>query len=253
MVNNVIQRSLDWYRQRLGHITGSMVGVLMKPGRNDVFSDTAKSYLYQVAAERCMNPDIINDDELFEEYIRQVDVTTKSMRFGTEQEGNARYLYSRIIGREIEEVGSCAHPSIPYFASSPDGYIDYDFTGEKVVLEIKCPNQSTYMKYLSEVREIPCIPFSGTLVNKPDKMTDKDKIVMCANGLLLQVKPEYFYQCMAHIMCTGADYCVFITYCPFQKPPIHIVRIYPEQVVINEMEKRILLANEMINNIINRK
>lgn len=87
--------TLEWYRKRLGCITGSQVGLLMKSGRNksELFGETAKSYIYSVAAERDMNPIIVSDDELFEEYLKQVDISSKSMRWGNEQEENARELY----------------------------------------------------------------------------------------------------------------------------------------------------------------
>lgn len=59
ITDNVEQRSLTWFRNRVGHITGSKVADLMKSGRkkDEVFSDTAKSYLYQIAGERLFNPD----------------------------------------------------------------------------------------------------------------------------------------------------------------------------------------------------
>ena len=59
------QHSLSWFRQRIGKISGSNVGLLMKSSRNGIFSDTAKSYIFQVAAERAMNPEIVNDDIAF--------------------------------------------------------------------------------------------------------------------------------------------------------------------------------------------
>ena len=43
------QHTLGWFRARCGHITGSNVGLLMKSGRTETFSETGKSYLYQVA------------------------------------------------------------------------------------------------------------------------------------------------------------------------------------------------------------
>lgn len=221
MVEMVEQRTLSWYRMRLGYITGSQVGLLMKSGKSGLFSETAKSYIYQVAAERSMNPDIINDDELFGMYLAQTEVTSKAMRFGTEQEANARRLFSKIHDVNVSEVSSCRHPLIPYFASSPDG-IYTDETG-KVCLEIKCPVQSTFMRYKDEIYD---------------------------NESLLKVKPEYFYQCMAHMMCTGSAKTYFIAYNPFQRDPIHVVPVYPEPQVFEEMEKRIAMANDMIGQII---
>lgn len=222
MVEPVEQRTLSWYRMRLGYITGSQVGLLMKSGKSGPFSETSKSYIYQVAAERSMNPVIIEDDELFEMYISQTDVTSKAMRFGTEQEDNARRLYSKICGVTIDEASSCRHPYIPYFASSPDGL--YMEGADKVSVEIKSPNQSTFMRYKNEIHSA------------------ED---------LLRVKPEYFYQCMAHMMCTGSVKTVFIAYNPFQKEPIHFVPIYPDKNVFSTMEERITIANDIIGQIIN--
>lgn len=219
------QRSLGWFRARLGTITGSQVGLLMKSGRSksELFGETAKSYIYSVAAERDMNPIIVDDDELFKEYLKQVDISNKAMRWGNEQEESARSLYEKITGRRIVEVGSCKHPTIENFASSPDGFFYDENTGEKGVLEIKCPSQAVFMRYKDEVKD---------------------------NATLLAAKSDYFYQCQSHMMVTGAQWCDFIVYCPYQMHPIHIVRILPDYVVFTELERRINTANDIINQII---
>lgn len=218
------QHSLEWYRKRLGHVTGSRVGDLMKSGRKkeELFGDTAKSYIYQMAAERSMNPYFVNDDNLFEKYLFQVGVSSKAIEWGNTQEAAARKLYNRMKGNNMIETGFCIHPNIPFFGSSPDGFCCSD-DGEKGTLEIKCPSQNTFMKYKEEV---------------------KDNV-----GLLL-AKPEYFYQCQSHMMVTGAEWCDFVVYCPFQSSPIHIVRIFPDYMNFKLIEKRILMANEMIKKMI---
>lgn len=215
------QHSLGWFRARLGNITGSQVGRLMKKGRNSYFSDDAMGYIYQLAAERNMNRKIVDDDDAFEEYLQQVNVATKAMQYGTMMEAEAREAYCFVRMIESYEVGLCKHFDIPNFASSPDGIVIED--GERVTLEIKCPTQSVFMRYASEVKD---------------------------NDTLLKVKPEYFYQCMAHIMCLASIRTDFITYCPFQDNPLHIVPIYPDNKVFEEMEERINKANELINNLI---
>ena len=224
MISNAAQRTADWYRARLGNITGSQAGLLMKKGRSSYFSDTAMTYIYQLAAERDMNRAIVEDDSLFEEYLYQTDITSRAMRFGTEQEENARRLYQRLTGRRVVEVGSCKHPTIPHFASSPDGYYYNEETGEKGCIEIKCPVQSTFMRYKAEVT---------------------------CGASLLEVKPEYFYQCQAHMMCTGAKWTDFIVYNPFQAHPIHIVRILPDLEEQRKLEERITEANKIISKIAN--
>lgn len=213
------QRTLEWYRARLGYITGSQVGSLMKSGRakDKVFSDTALTYLYQLAGERSLNPEIVKDDNMFTFYLEQTTSQSKAMRFGTEQEENARAMYVTMTGREVKEVGLCHHPQIKYLASSPDGITaDGDVMG---CVEIKCPTLSTYSKYVAEIHD---------------------------NDSLKKVNPDYFYQCQNHMACTEAQFCDFIVYCPFVENPIHIVRIQRDEDAIALIMERVELAEQII-------
>lgn len=213
------QRTLEWYRARLGYITGSQVGSLMKSSRakDKVFSDTALTYLYQLAGERSLNPEIVKDDNMFTFYLEQTTSQSKAMRFGTEQEENARAMYVDITGREVKEVGLCHHPQIKYLASSPDGITaDGDVMG---CVEIKCPTLSTYSKYVAEIHD---------------------------NDSLKKVNPDYFYQCQNHMACTEAQFCDFIVYCPFVENPIHIVRIKRDEEAIALIMERVELAEQII-------
>lgn len=223
MIGQEEQHSLTWYRARLGNITGSKVGVLMKSGRKDYFSDTAKTYIYQLAAERSMIQQIIDDDELFSEYLQQTSVSSKAMQWGNEQEENARELYEKIMNVKVGEVGSCKHPSIEHFSSSPDGLFEDKKYGCRAALEIKCPVQSTFMKYKTEIKD---------------------------NESLLSANNEYFYQCMSHMLCTGVKYVDFEVYNPFQSDPIHMVRIHPDNNVFAAIEERVNIANNIINDLI---
>ena len=92
ITDNVEQRSLEWHRMRCGCITGSKVADIMKSGRkkDEVFSDTAKSYLFQVAGERMFNPTFLNDDGIFQDYLDLTSVSTKAMQFGSDQEDAAK-------------------------------------------------------------------------------------------------------------------------------------------------------------------
>jgi putative phage-type endonuclease len=213
------QRTLEWYRARLGYITGSQVGSLMKSGRtkDKVFSDTALTYLYQLAGERSLNPEIVKDDNMFTFYLEQTTSQSKNMRFGTEQEENARAMYVDITGREVKEVGLCHHPQIKYLASSPDGITaDGDVMG---CVEIKCPTLSTYSKYVAEIHD---------------------------NESLKKVNPDYYYQCQNHMACTEAQFCDFIVYCPFVENPIHIVRVQRDEDAIALIMERVELAEQII-------
>lgn len=226
MIQTTEQRSLEWFRQRFGHITGSKVGDLMKAGRkkDEIFGDTAKSYLYQVAAERSFNPKFLESDEFFQEYIEQTNITTKAMAWGTEQEINARGLYEMMNELTVEAIGSCAHDTIPLFAASPDGIVTLA-DGTKRCIEIKCPNANTYMRYRTEIHD---------------------------NETLKAVKPEYYWQIMAEMSCTGAQAVDFIAYCPWLAIPLHVVTIERDDEAIKTLEDRVVLANEYIKNIISQ-
>lgn len=214
------QHSLGWHRSRLGMITGSRVGVLTGRKRGtDEFNDTALAYVYEVAATRYMNEKIVSDDDLFADYLEQTNFETRAMAWGTEQEINARKLYARIKGVEVQERGSVEHPDILFFASSPDGYIPEGKDGTSGCLEIKCPKQGTYMRYRAEVKD---------------------------NATLRKANKEYYYQCQSHMMCTGADWCDFVVYCPFEMKPIHIVRILPDEDAFKEIEANVNKANGII-------
>lgn len=215
------QHSLEWHRARLGKITGSQVGRLMKKGKSSYFSEDAMSYIYQLAYERTLSSDVMDFDDEFEMYLEQVNVETKAMRFGTETEAVARLVYCSKNNVECNEVGLCEHFDIENFGSSPDGIVDTP--DGKIALEIKCPSPTTYMRYCDAVWN---------------------------NETLKKVKPEYYWQCMAHMMCTGAVRTDFVVFSPFSEFGIHTVHIYPDSEDMALMRERIEEANVTIEEII---
>ena len=56
---------------------------------------------------------------------------------------------------------------------------------------------------------------------------------------------------MEHMMCKGAKEVYLIAFNPFQSDQIHLVRILPDEKIFAEMDRRIRLANDMIDKIIN--
>lgn len=222
--NEIEQRSLDWYRSRLGNITGSRVGDLMKSGRkkDEVFGETAKSYLLQLAAERMMNPAVVEDDDLFQQYVDAVNVSSKAMRFGTEQEEFARQLFEKRAGVQVDEVSSCKHDTLPHFAASPDGLIFYDMRPVACV-EIKCPKQEAFMRYSTQIKDATS---------------------------LKEVMPQYYWQVQAEMECTGTDLCYFIAYSPWQVHPLHVCEILKNEADCETLRERVTLANKYIQDII---
>lgn len=219
------QGSSEWLKQRLGKITGSRIGDLMTSGRKgEMFGKTAISYIYEVCAERDLLQKYIDDDYLFEIYQQQVSISNKFIEFGHDNEDFAAERYQLVTGCELEECESIQHPTISHFSASPDRIAIKD--GLRKVVEIKVPLPKTFMEYMAEVKD---------------------------NETLKSVNPKYYYQTMAEMACTGLDKADFVVFYPFLKHNIHIVEITRDEAVIAEFEKRIMAANEIINQILNKK
>lgn len=230
MINNATeQRTIAWFRERFSNITGSRVSDLMSKGRSkdNMWSLSAMSYIYQLAAERAFNPDFLNDDDVFQSYLDLTQLHSKAVEWGTEQEDSARDLYKTLYqpDKEIIQVGLCTHDTIPHFAASPDGLVrNFDDQGGMLALEIKCPATGTFMKYVREVKDAET---------------------------LKKVKPEYYWQIQAEMDCTGAEAADFIVYCPWLTNPLFVKRIERDGAAIKEMEERVIAANKEIDNITN--
>lgn len=220
IANDIGQRSLDWYRARLGNITGSRCGDLMKAGRGkgEAFGETAKAYMLQLAAERGMNPDVVADDEIFSQYVELCDASSKAMRFGTEQEDNAKRLFERLAGVAVEEVSSCRHDTLEHFAASPDGLVYCDLRPVACV-EVKCPKQEAFMRYATQIADA---------------------------ATLKAVKPDYYWQTMAEMECTGTSLCYFVAYSPWQRAPLHVAEIRKDEADAALLRERVAMANEYI-------
>lgn len=223
------QRSLDWFRARLGSVTGSKVSDIMTTSRkkDEVFGDTAKTYLKTLAFERTINPDVINDDEAFRNYLEEVNVTSKAMRIGTEREDDAVACFIDSFDEqyEVTEVASCKHGTIPHFAASPDRILKDKQTGEIGILEVKCPTGGVHIGYKSEVKDA---------------------------ASLKTAKKEYYWQMMAEMSCTGAKFGIFLSYNPYSSYPVHVVYIERNEEDIKQLEERVVLANQYIDEIINK-
>jgi hypothetical protein len=219
------QGSKEWLVARLGNFTGSRIGDLMTSGKKgELFGKTAMSYIYEIASERNLLPQYLEDDYLFEIYQQQVSINNKFIEFGHDNEDFAAERYQLTTGCELEECESIQHPTIPYFSASPDRIATKD--GDKRVVEFKCPLPKTFMLYVAEVKN---------------------------NDSLKSVNPTYFYQIQAELSVTGLDRGNFVAFCPFLKHNIHIVEITRDDTVISEFEKRITEANKIINEILDKK
>lgn len=219
------QREIAWLRERMGNFTGSKISDLMKAGRkkDQMFGDTAMTYIYQVAAERQFNPAFLGDDEIFGDYIAQTQITSRAMQWGIDQEDAAiRTFLSTYYPDDnavLDRVSLCKHDTIPYYAASPDGLLLDRNVGKQMVIEVKCPALATYMRYRAEIHDAES---------------------------LKAVKPEYYWQMQAEMDCTGIDEGRFIVYCPWLSSPLHVAAIARNEEDIKAMQERVIAANKLI-------
>jgi len=223
--NQPEQRTADWHRARLGHFTGSQIVKLMGSGRkkDDVFSATAVTYIFQVASERLLSEKVVEDDEMFWLYLEQVSHTNRAMQWGIDNENEARELYEKLSGCEVRELSSVEHESVANYAASPDGVVEKS----DICVEIKCPKPETAVRYMANISD---------------------------GETLKEVMPDYYWQVQAEMDCTGASGCDFVVYCPFLEKPMHIVRIERNDEAILQIHERLSLAEKYISeNIIKNK
>ena len=127
----LIQGSDEWFAARLGVITASRLGDIMK--KTKYGESTYKTRLrFQLAIERVSGKSASDT------------VMNKAMYDGVEREPDARTLFEAVTGKEVALCGSFDHPEIVNTSASPDGLL----RGENAVLEIKCPTHVTHAKNL---------------------------------------------------------------------------------------------------------
>ncbi|MBR5118885.1 MAG: YqaJ viral recombinase family protein [Muribaculaceae bacterium] len=215
------QHSEGWYKARLGHFTGSQVGRLMKKGRGKdaEWSADAITYIKEVVAERLINPTIIEIPELFDQYLDLTIASSKVMAWGNDNEEKALGAYTSITKRKVTHCGSLPHESVECFWDSPDGIVLED----DGVLEVKCPMPKAHADYLINAK-------------KPED--------------LLALKPEYYWQVIAHMAVTGATWCDWMSFCPFLKPALHIIHFERDEETIAKLIARVEQANDMASEMI---
>jgi len=125
------QRSEEWFKERLGHLTASRASdAIAKVG-----TATRRDYAIQLVTERLTG-------------LQTKSFTNASMQWGTEQEPVARAAYEAHTGVFVEQTGFHKHTTIKWLGASPDG-----FAGSGLI-EIKCPNSNTHVDYLIS-KEVP--------------------------------------------------------------------------------------------------
>lgn len=113
------QRTEEWLRERLGHITGSrMVDVLGTPHARGVYG-------MELIAERLTG-------------VVEPEINTPSLEWGRKCEPFAKQVYVKQKGGIITEAGFVKHRTLAWVGASPDGLLD-----PQGGLEVKSPYNST--------------------------------------------------------------------------------------------------------------
>lgn len=114
--------------------------------------------------------------------------TNAAMEWGTEQEPRARAMYSFQTGLTVMETGFEPHPSIAGTGASPDGLV-----GDDGLVEIKCPNTATHIETLRGAK----------------------------------IDSKYVKQMHWQMICTGRDWCDFVSFDPRLPEPmqLHVQRV----------------------------
>lgn len=128
-MNEIEQRSPEWFAARLGRVTASRIGDLMARTKTGPSASRA-SYMGELIAERLTG----SPAEKFQ---------SSAMRQGTELEPRARAAYAFMTGDTVSEIGFAPHPRIDMAGASPDGLV-----GDIGLVEIKCPSTHTHIETL---------------------------------------------------------------------------------------------------------
>ena len=128
---DLIQGSPEWFAVRMGKITASKLGDLMRVTKYG--ESTYKTRLRMELAIERLTGKSASDNFM-----------NRAMQDGVEREPDARKLFEAITGKDVALCGSFDHPEIVNTSASPDGLI----RGENAVLELKCPTHITHAKNL---------------------------------------------------------------------------------------------------------
>ena len=128
IVKNVEQRSKEWFKMRLGVITGSRC--------KNVFKSNNLTFVDELIAERLSG-------EVYES------PTTDAMRWGMMMESVALEEYRMRKNLDAREIGFCVHDEYDWLAISPDALV-YDNDVPIGGVEIKCPSTKKHVEYLRQ-------------------------------------------------------------------------------------------------------
>lgn len=213
LVSKEQQTEIEWREKRLGMITGSNFGKLIKSDRKGGYtlsaSKTAKDLIYKIAWERLLKEGNISNG------LGRLNISSQSMNHGNDYEPEAILKYKEITGNEVIYKQNFVELD-NYIGGTPDAYV-----GDDGIIEVKCP-------------------FNGG--NHLESMLDN-----------VIYNPEHVYQIQGYLWMTGRQWCDYVTYDPdlIESLQINIIRVERDEDIIEGIKSVMSLVKEKIKLIIN--
>lgn len=136
------QDELEWREKRLGMITGSNFGTLVKKegkGFKLSTSVTAENLIYRIAWERLLKRGDVSNG------LGRLNVSSQSINHGNDYEPEALHKYMESTGHKVQYVQSFVELD-EWIGGTPDAFV-----GKEGLVEIKCPwNGGHHLKSLLE-------------------------------------------------------------------------------------------------------
>jgi putative phage-type endonuclease len=129
MIEDIEQRSDDWFAIRCGKATASRIADIVARTKSGPSASRA-NYMAQLVSERLTG-------------VAERGFSNAAMQWGCDYEADARAAYSFRNDADVTEVAFVDHPTIAWAGASPDGLV-----GDDGLVEIKCPNTATHIDTL---------------------------------------------------------------------------------------------------------
>lgn len=140
IIVNVVQGTTEWFRERIGDVTGTcadaMTATLLK-GSGE--AAPKRDLRLRLVCERLTNRSL--DEGGF---------VSLDMQWGKDHEGDARRAYEARTGEVVETIGYLKHPELRAGCS-----LDGAVAGGVGIIEIKCPRSAQHLKTLRARTVLP--------------------------------------------------------------------------------------------------
>lgn len=194
------QRSLQWYEQRGLRLTASTFGKMFKRRALDP-PETLEKLVHAM-----LNP---------KKYSGKI----PALEYGIENEAAAREDYEKKTGNNVEETGFWTRADCGFIGGSPDGIVIDRITGNRGLLEIKCPYSGRKLT-IKEYAETP-----RTVLESNGK-----------GGYNLKQSHEYYHQMQGCMYILNMSWCDFVVR---TERDIHIERIRRDNSLISKMMSKL--------------